>query len=95
MTWWPPSGGRLRNTVPKEAVIGQWSERDFLDIVPAAVKPADNTLIKQFADHLSMPYACMLNGKAAHVPTVVAAECLSFPDAASAQILAGVDEAFQ
>jgi GGDEF domain-containing protein len=89
-------GRRLRNTVPKEAVIGRWSEQDFLAIVPAAAKPADGTLIKRFAEHLSMPYACMLEGKVVRVPIVVAAECLGFPKGTEAeQVQAGVAAAFQ
>ena len=89
-------GRRLRNTIPKEAVIGRWGEQDFLAIVPAAVKPADKSLIKRFAEHLSMPYACMLNGKVVRVPIVVTAECMSFPNGTTAeQVQAGVVEAFQ
>jgi GGDEF domain-containing protein len=89
-------GRRLRNTVPKEAVIGRWSEQDFLAIVPAAVKPSDNGLLKRFAEHLSMPYACMMNGKVVRVPIVVTVECRSFPaGTTSEQIQAGVAEAFQ
>ena len=89
-------GRRLRNTVPKEAVIGRWSEQEFLAIIPAAVKPADRGLIQRFAEHLSMPYACMLNGKVVRVPIAVTAECLSFGKGTTAeQVQAGVVEAFQ
>jgi GGDEF domain-containing protein len=89
-------GRRLRNTVPREAVIGRWNEEDFLAIVPASVKPKDGTLVKRFAEHLSMPYACMLEGKVVRVPIVVTAECLSFPKGVtSAQVQAEVVEAFQ
>jgi GGDEF domain-containing protein len=89
-------GRRLRNTVPKEAVIGRWSEQDFLAIAPASAKPADGTLIKRFAEHLSMPYACMMEGKVLRVPLVVTVECLSFPTRTTAEeIQAKVAEAFK
>ena len=89
-------GRRLRNTVPKDAVIGRWSEQDFLAIVPAAAKPADTTLIRRFAEHLSMPYACMQDGKVVRVPMAVTAEILAFPTGATAEhVQASVSEAFQ
>ena len=89
-------GRRLRNTVPKDAVIGRWSEQDFLAIVQAGVKAKDGTLIKRFAEHLSMPYACMMAGKVVRVPIVVLAECMSFPSGTtSEQIEASVTEAFK
>jgi len=77
-------------------VVGRWSEQDFLAIVPAAAKPADGNLIKRFAEHLSMPYACMIAGKVVRVPITVTAECLAFTSGASAEhIQARVDDAFQ
>jgi GGDEF domain-containing protein len=89
-------GRRLRNTVPKDAVIGRWSEQDFLAIVPAAAKPADSSMIKRFGEHLSMPYACMIAGKVVRVPISVIAECLGFVAGTPAeQIQARVTEAFQ
>jgi GGDEF domain-containing protein len=89
-------GRRLRNTVPKEGVIGRWGEQDFLAIVPAAAKPSDGAIIKQFAGHLSMPYACMIEGKVVRVPMVVTAECMAFPPGTPAdQIHSRVTEAFQ
>jgi len=88
-------GRRLRNTVPKDAVIGRWSE-DFLAIVPAAAKPADESLIKRFAEHLSMPYACMIGGKVVRVPITVTAACLGFAAGTpAAEIEARVTAAFQ
>lgn len=89
-------GRRLRNTVPKESVVGRWSEQDFLAIVPATVKPADKSLISRFAEHLSMPYACMIGGKVVRVPIVVTAECMSFPAETTAeQIQASLAAAFK
>ena len=89
-------GRRLRNTIPKDAVIGRWSEQDFLAIVSAAAKPADENLVKRFAEHLSMPYACMIGGKVVRVPITVTAGCLGFAAGTPAeQIQALVAEAFQ
>jgi GGDEF domain-containing protein len=89
-------GRRLRNTVPKDAVVGRWAEQDFLAIVPAAAKPADGNLIKRFAEHLSMPYACMIAGNVVRVPIAVTAECLAFPPGTSTdRIQARLAEAFQ
>jgi GGDEF domain-containing protein len=89
-------GRRVRNTVPKDAVVGRWSEQDFLAIVSAAAKPADGSLIKRFAEHLSMPYACMISGKVVRVPITVTAECLAFPSGTSVdEVQARVAETFQ
>jgi hypothetical protein len=53
-------------------------------------------LIKRFAEHLSMPYACMMSGKVVRIPIVVTAECLGVPAGAAAeQIQARVAEAFK
>jgi GGDEF domain-containing protein len=88
-------GRRLRNTVPKDTVVGRWSEQDFLAIVPAD-KPADGTLVKGVVEHLSIPYACMIGGKVVRIPLAVTAECLSMaPDATAEQIQARVAEAFK
>jgi len=89
-------GRRLRNTIPRDTVVGRWSDQDFLGIVPAASKPADETLIKRFAAHLSMPYACMMGGKVVRIPLVVTAECMSIdPGATAEQTEACLEEAFQ
>lgn len=89
-------GRRLRNTIPKDAVVGRWSEQDFLAIVPAASKPSDPTLVKRFTEHLSMPYACMMSGKVVRIPIVVTAECLGVAaGATSEQTQARVAEAFK
>ena len=87
-------GRRLRNTVPKDAVVGRWSDQDFLAIMPAN-KPADALLCRRVADHLSMPYACMIGGKVVRVPVEVTAEYLVVPAGTpTEQILARVTEAF-
>ncbi len=88
-------GRRLRNTLPKDAVIGRWSEQDFPAIVPAGKSGSDG-LVKRVAEHLSMPYACMMNGRVVRVPLAVTAECMGVAAGASAeQIQAQVTEAFK
>jgi GGDEF domain-containing protein len=88
-------GRRLRNTVPKDAVVGRWSEQDFLAIVPPC-KTAGRELVKRVAEHLSMPYACMIGGKVVRIPLVVTAECLVVAPAATAgQMQEQVAEAFK
>ncbi len=87
-------GRRLRNTLPKDAVVGRWSEQDFLAIVPAG--RVDGALVQRAADHLSMPYACMMKGKVVRVPLVVTAACLAGTAGATAgQIQAKVAEVFK
>jgi len=87
-------GRRLRNTLPKDAVVGRWSEQDFLAIVSAA--KADGALAQRAADHLSMPYACMIGGKVVRISLVVTAEYLADTVGATvAQIQAKIAEAFQ
>jgi GGDEF domain-containing protein len=87
---------RLRNTIPKDAVVGRWSEQDFLAIVPAAAKPSAPAVVNRFAEHLSMPYACMIGGKVVRVPLVVTAECVGVaPGATAEQIQTRVAEAFK
>lgn len=89
-------GRRMRNTVPKDAIIGRWGEQEFLAIVPAAANPSDKNLIQRFGEHLSMPYACMSDGKVVRVPITVTAECMAFPPGTPAeQIQARVGKAFQ
>ena len=88
-------GRRLRNTLPKDAVIGRWSEQDFLAI-PAAGKPVDAELCRRVADHLSMPYACMVSGKVVRIPLEVTLESLIIPPGGSAEErLARVTKAFE
>jgi GGDEF domain-containing protein len=87
-------GRRLRNTLPKDAVVGRWSEQDFLAIVPSG-KSTDAAPRQRVADHLSMPYACMIAGKVVRIPLSVTAEYLAGTAGNSAeQIQARVTEAF-
>jgi GGDEF domain-containing protein len=88
-------GRRLRNTVPKDAVVGRWSEQDFLAVVGGG-KEAGASLVKRVAEHLSMPYACMIGGKVVRIPLQVTAESLAAaPGVAPEQVRAQVSEAFQ
>lgn len=87
-------GRRLRNSLPKESVVGRWSEQDFLAILPAG-NPAEPILDHRVAEHLSTPYACMLGGRVVRIPLEVTTEYLAGAAGSSAeQILARVTEAF-
>jgi GGDEF domain-containing protein len=87
-------GRRLRNILPKEAVVGRWGEQDFLAAAPAA-KAAEPIPAQRVADHLSTPYACMLGGKVVRIPMEVNADYLAIaPGSTAEQILARVAEAF-
>jgi GGDEF domain-containing protein len=88
-------GRRLRNAVPRDAVVGRWSEQDFL-AVAAPGKAAGGLPVKQVAEHLSMPYACMIGGKVVRIPLAVTAESLvAGPGATPEELHARVAEAFQ
>jgi hypothetical protein len=52
-----------------------------------AVKSGDAALAKKVAEHLSMPYACMLAGKVVRVPLVVTADYLGVPKGSTAEQL--------
>jgi GGDEF domain-containing protein len=87
-------GRRLRNTLPKDAVFGRWSEQDFLAITPVN-DGVEAVPCQRVAGHLSMPYACMLGGKVVRIPLEVTAQYLTGTDGNSAEeILARVSEAF-
>jgi GGDEF domain-containing protein len=88
-------GRRLRNTLPKDSVVGRWGEQDFLAVLPAGKPGADPLPIQRVAEHLSTPYACMLGGKVVRITLEVNAEFLTVPAGSSAeQILARVADAF-
>jgi GGDEF domain-containing protein len=73
---------RLRNAIPKEAVVGRWSDQDFVAILPA--QSAAGVRIPAIADHLSRPYACLLQGRIVQIPLSVTAERLAVEGGASA-----------
>ena len=87
-------GRRLRNSVPKEALVGRWNEQSFLAAVPAgaareAVQPV------RIAEHLSASYACMQGGKVVRIPMKVTVEHLSGAATDSPQrILDSITQAF-
>jgi GGDEF domain-containing protein len=88
-------GRRLRNTLSKDTVVGRWNEQDFLVIVPTK-KPTNAVPSDRVTDHLSMPYACMIDGKVVRIPLDVTAEYLSGTGGKSAeQILSCATEAFK
>ena len=87
-------GRRLRNTLPKDAIVGRWSEQDFLAAIPVR-KSTDGISPQKVAEHLSTPYACMLSGKVVRIPLEVKADCISVkPGASDEEVLARVTEAF-
>lgn len=53
---------RLRNSLPESAVIGRWSEEEFLAITQLP-RPQAVTLATHIAEHLSGSYACLRAGK--------------------------------
>jgi GGDEF domain-containing protein len=53
---------RLRNSLPEDAVIGRWSEEEFIALTHLPRQAAVN-LATHIAEHLSGPYACLLNGR--------------------------------
>jgi hypothetical protein len=96
MTFWPPFGRRLHNTparsrhrtVERAEFSGYYSGRG-----EARGQDADQAMC---GPPLLDARRLHAEREVVRVPIVVAAECLSFPGAASAQqILAGVEEAFQ
>jgi GGDEF domain-containing protein len=56
---------RLRNTLPEGAVIGRWSEEEFIAVTQLPKQEAVN-LAKHIADHLAGSYACLLAGRSVH-----------------------------
>lgn len=87
-------GRRLRNSLPKDAVVGRWNEQDFLVILPDGLAE-DAVKAQAVANHLSMPYACMQAGKVVRFPMEVTVEFLGAGTADSPQgILERVIAAF-
>jgi GGDEF domain-containing protein len=67
---------RLHNSVPKEAVVGRWSEQDFLAVLPAG-HADEGAQGHTLTEHLSMPYACLLNGKTVRISLSVSVQPLA------------------
>lgn len=84
---------RLRNSLPKGAVVGRWGEQDFVAVLPG--KPAEETAAQAIADHLSTPYACLQNGRIIRLAVQVSTEYLPIAaDDSPEQLLARVAESF-
>jgi GGDEF domain-containing protein len=84
---------RMRNCVPKDAVIGRWNEQDFLAVLPTVQRP-EKPNPQAVADHLSMPYACMMAGKVIRISLEVTVASLPPSDGAEGSLLRSVEKAF-
>jgi hypothetical protein len=88
--------GRLRNKIAKDTVMGRLERAGFsghgAGILEAGGRDADQAI----CEHLSMLYACMVEGKVGRIPMVVTAECLGLlAETTAEQIHTSVTEAFQ
>jgi GGDEF domain-containing protein len=70
---------RARNCLPRDSVMGRWSEQDFLAILPAGADPL-TAGAETVSAHLSMPYACLVQGKVVRILLQVSAEWLAPAD---------------
>ena len=84
---------RMRNCVPKDAVIGRWNEQDFLVVLPVS-QGKEETDPQAVSDHLSMPYACMMAGKVVRISLEVSAEVLPAAEGPPGTMLKCVERAF-
>jgi GGDEF domain-containing protein len=53
---------RLRNCLPPTAAIGRWSREEFVAVLNMPKREA-TTAARWISEHLTGPYACLLNGK--------------------------------
>jgi GGDEF domain-containing protein len=53
---------RLRNCLPPTTVIGRWSREEFVAVLNMSKREATSTA-RWITEHLTGPYACLLNGK--------------------------------
>lgn len=84
---------RMRNCVPKDAVMGRWNEQDFLAVLPVS-QDRENIDPQAVSTHLSMPYACMTAGKVVRIPLEVSVEVLSVAEGPPGTMLSRVGKAF-
>jgi GGDEF domain-containing protein len=84
---------RMRNCVPKDAVIGRWNEQDFLVVLPVS-QGKEKTAPQAVSNHLSMPYACMMAGKVVRISLEVSAEVLPAAEDPPGSMLKCVEKAF-
>ena len=84
---------RMRNCVPKDAVVGRWNEQDFLAVLPVS-QSQKKTDLQAVSDHLSMPYACMMAGKVVRISLEVSVEVLPAAEGPPGTMLRYVEKAF-
>lgn len=84
---------RMRNCVPRDAVIGRWNEQDFLAVLPMT-RNGEKTDPQAVSDHLSMPYACMMAGKVVRIPLEVSVEILPVSEGPPGTVLSCIEKAF-
>jgi GGDEF domain-containing protein len=84
---------RMRNCVPKDAVIGRWNEQDFLAVLPVS-QGREKTDPQAVSVHLSMPYASMTAGKVVRIPLEVSVEVLPPAEGPPGSMLRCVEKAF-
>jgi GGDEF domain-containing protein len=85
---------RMRNCVPKDAVVGRWDEQDFLAAMPLS-QGGKRTDPQSVSDHLSMPYACLVSGKVIRIPLDVQVAVLPGTEGPPGSLLQLIEEAFR
>ena len=84
---------RMRNCVPKDAVMGRWNEQDFMAVLPVS-QDREKADPQAVSDHLSMPYACMMAGKVVRISLEVSVEVLPAPEGPPGTMLKCVEKTF-
>ncbi len=84
---------RMRNCVPRDAVVGRWNEQDFLAVLPV-FQGKGRADLQAVSDHLSMPYACMMAGKVVRISLEVSVEVLPAAEGPPETMLRCVEKAF-
>lgn len=83
---------RMRNCVPRDAVMGRWNEQDFLAVLPVSQRE-EKTDPQAVSRHLSMPYACMISGKVVRISLEVSVEVVPVAGGPAGTILKCVENA--
>jgi GGDEF domain-containing protein len=81
---------RLRNSLPREAEIGQWSEEGFVALLQTGKLEAAR-IAKWICEHLSGPYTCLLNGKTLRAALQVSVAVLDGNTETASQMLARME----
>ena len=84
---------RMRNCVPRDAVVGRWNEQDFVAVLPV-FQGKGRADLQAVSDHLSMPYACMMAGKVVRISLEVSVEVLPAAEGPPETMLRCVEKAF-